>query len=260
MRYPWGVPLPDEITKQRESQTMKRDMGHEYRVVDVETTGLDPEKDRVCSIAWFDCDPLNGITNSFYTLIDPGMKIPAQSSGVHHIVDADVKDQPRLGDIWSQLVKTNRTFVAHNAELDFGFLKIDRPVLCTLRAAKHLLPDAPDHKNMTLRYFLGLDCKEIEGMPSHQANVDAFVTAKLLLKIIEHPMLAGMTDQEIIDRINQPIVMKTIPFGKYQGTAWEDIPPDYLMWMNRQSDWDRDIRHNIKRALKAHRIVSGSRR
>ena len=50
-----------------------------FRVVDVETTGLDPETDKVCEVAWVDItlNPFK-LIRWFSTLIDPGIPIPPE--------------------------------------------------------------------------------------------------------------------------------------------------------------------------------------
>lgn len=223
-----------------------------FRVVDVETTGTDLEHDHICSIAWVDVDSVNGITDQFYSLIDPGKKIPAEASAIHHITNGEIVGAPQIGQVWSVLLPGNdRVFVAHNAKFDMGMLRMpEKPAFCTLRAARHLWPEAPNHKNMTLRYWLDLRCESITGMPAHRADVDAMVTAELILRILEHEEVRELDMEALLEWCNRPIEMKTIPFGKHKGQPWNRVPVGYLEWMRDQLKLDPDTKHNVRQELK----------
>ena len=61
------------------------------RVVDIETTGLDPATDRIVEIAVVVVD-FQGqhYRKLFHSLVDPGIPIPPEASAVHHITTAMV--------------------------------------------------------------------------------------------------------------------------------------------------------------------------
>lgn len=71
---------------------------------DVETTGLDKEKDKIVEICilvlqdFDDPDPL-----IYHQLINPGMPIPKSASDLHGITDADVLEMPHFGDVAQQI-------------------------------------------------------------------------------------------------------------------------------------------------------------
>jgi exodeoxyribonuclease X len=163
-------------------------------VLDTETTGLSPETDRVVEIAAVPVvgalvDPTTGLTqwrvgDGASSLVRPGIPIPPEASGVHHIIDSDVADAPQLGEaldrvlgpLWGGQVEI---CAAHNAKFDRGFLPPlqTKRWLYTWRTSMHVWPDAPSHKNMVLRYWRGIDLPR-EG--AHRALADATVTAHLL--------------------------------------------------------------------------------
>lgn len=60
------------------------------RVIDIETTGIDPGTDAIIEIASVDMVRDGGITNAMDTLVRPTKPIPPGASAVHHIVDEDV--------------------------------------------------------------------------------------------------------------------------------------------------------------------------
>lgn len=71
---------------------------------DLETTGVNPAKDKIVEISILKVFP--DTHEEVYTYrINPGMHIPEQSSAVHGIMDEDVKDKPKFRDIASNIAK-----------------------------------------------------------------------------------------------------------------------------------------------------------
>jgi exodeoxyribonuclease X len=54
-------------------------------------------------------------------------------------------------------------------------------------------------------------------------------------------MMNICSPQQMIEWTAQPKLLPAIPFGKHRGSAWADVPSDYLQWMTRQSDMDQDV-------------------
>lgn len=111
-----GCPLPEDWDRLS------------YAAFDVETTGLYPEKDRILEVGvvLFSFDEEGAIIEeeSFASLVNPGVLIPASSTAIHGITDRDVASAPFLYEIAADIARllTGRVFVAHNARFDFGFL------------------------------------------------------------------------------------------------------------------------------------------
>lgn len=118
-----------------------------FTFIDVETTGLSPRRARVCEVAavsFRGSDRLGELAE----LVNPGCPIPAGCSRVHGITDGMVKDSPAFGAIAPGLLAMleNSVLVAHNAEFDLGFLRMEfervglkfptLPVLDTLSLAR----------------------------------------------------------------------------------------------------------------------------
>jgi len=128
-----------------------------YAVVDVETTGFNPREDRVVEMA---CVVLEGreIVRTWSTLVNPERSIPDYATRVHGITDEHVARAPSFEIAQRMLWRLcfGATVVAHNANFDLSFLPAiaHLPSLCTLRLARHCFPDAPNHKNQTLREYL----------------------------------------------------------------------------------------------------------
>ncbi|MCI0184934.1 putative quorum-sensing-regulated virulence factor [Sulfoacidibacillus ferrooxidans] len=222
-----------------------------FLVIDTETTGTNPLEDTIVEVSamWV---VGHEITPAFSSLVNPQRPIPPQSSGVHHITDQMVKDAPTLDKLLPDLhalTDQAHVLVAHNAAFDRSFLPDFRPPwLCTYRLARHLWPDAPDHKNQTLRYWLGL---ELEA-DAHSAIGDTLVTAHVLLRLLQTYREQGYraTIKTWIDYANSPIHVTNMPFGKYVGVPISDVPMDYLQWMlKNMHDMDSDLRGSVEKTI-----------
>lgn len=87
-------------------------------ILDLETTGIWIEKDRIIEIAMIRLFP-DGTRSQYHSRVNPGMPIPAVVTQVTGISDADVKDAPRFRDIAPQVVR----FLE---DADFGGFNVER--------------------------------------------------------------------------------------------------------------------------------------
>jgi hypothetical protein len=69
------------------------------RVIDIETTGIDPAADAIIEIASVDMVRDGGITNAMDTLVRPTKPIPPGASAVRHIIDEDVTNAPAFSEV-----------------------------------------------------------------------------------------------------------------------------------------------------------------
>lgn len=223
------------------------------RVLDFETTGEPPDA-AVCEAAW--CDVVAGETRAVLapvaTLVDPQRPMTPAARGVHHISDQQVAGAPLFGAVRERILEGRpEAIAAHRADFEAFFLgEIGLPIIDTWKVALRLWPDAPDHKNQTLRYLLGFD-DAIEGfsrnaMPPHRAAPDAFVTAHILCRALNFATLG-----EMIEWSKEPPLFKFIPFGKHRGSLWAEVPADYLDWIaTKATELDEDAKWNARRELK----------
>lgn len=73
--------------------------------------------------------------------------------------------------------------------------------------------------------------------PPHRAEPDAYVTAYLLREILDDHSI-----DDLLKWTKEPKAYPTIPFGKYRGSKWTDVPDDYLKWMLKQPEMEADAR------------------
>jgi len=158
-------------------------MHERFAVIDIETTGLSPARDSVVEIACVTVDE-GAVVGRWSTLVRPKGPIPAFATAIHGIDDAMVREVPSLGVAMAALRRFARghIFAAHNAVFDFGFLGLRPPNgICTMRLARFVAPEAPNHKNQTLRIYFRIDRRLQEDVLPHRALGDALVTAHVLL-------------------------------------------------------------------------------
>jgi len=100
----------------------------DYIALDVETTGLDPYKDRVVEVGvvlfGFDRDGALQLRGEWSSLVNPGVPIPDAASSIHGITDLEVSAAPRFSDLSEEIsvrVK-GKVLVAHNAPFDASFI------------------------------------------------------------------------------------------------------------------------------------------
>lgn len=93
-------------------------------VVDVETTGLSPEKDRVIEIAIVRYNP-DGSIQEWSSLVQPQRKIPLRTINIHHITDKMVDNAPLFEELTTNIynIIDGCLFVAHNVDFDFQFIQ-----------------------------------------------------------------------------------------------------------------------------------------
>ncbi|MCM8829883.1 MAG: 3'-5' exonuclease [Candidatus Omnitrophica bacterium] len=162
----------------------------ELVVLDVETTGLDPEKDRIVEIALISIK--NGeIEDKFVTLVNPEVEIPLDVSSIHGITPVDTKDAPFFRDIAGKVLNiiNKKTLLVHNADFDIPFLKKELrlcglelsgiKIIDTLAIARnHFCFPSNSLSNIAAYY-------KIDTSGSHRAEADAMMTYKIYCKLLE---------------------------------------------------------------------------
>jgi exodeoxyribonuclease X len=222
-----------------------------FCVIDIETTGLNFQKDRICEIA-FVVTTKDEVICTAETFVNPGIPIPALASSIHHIVDKDVTDAP-FDFPYGITLPHRDCYVAHNAAFDSTFLpKLKpKPWLCTMRMAKRVLPKMEKYTNQFLRYHLGLEIELPGGALPHRALPDALVTAALLRHLLANlPEEVPSTMSEFTEWASTPLLLDMCDFGKHKGRPWASVPKDYLHWMMRERrDLDIDTHFTVQHYL-----------
>lgn len=136
------------------------------------------------------------VVAQFQTLVDPEEQIPAYVIRIHGITNAMVKGAPRAKLVLPAFLEFvgDRCLMAHNASFDRGILaqelqrvgmkRPDIPMFCSLKLARKVFPQAPNHKLSTLASYL-----KIPDPPSHRAIADCMTTVGVLAACASrHPL------------------------------------------------------------------------
>jgi DNA polymerase III, epsilon subunit and related 3''-5'' exonucleases len=96
-----------------------------WAVVDVETTGLHPVRDRIVEVAVIRLGPDAELIDEWSTLVNPGER--ALGGRIHGLRAADLADAPSFQDILGDLLArlAGNVIVAHNAPFDVSFLQAE---------------------------------------------------------------------------------------------------------------------------------------
>jgi len=161
-----------------------------YAIIDIETTGGNASRERITEIAIYIHDGKR-IVNEYSTLINPECKVPPFVARLTGITDEMLVNAPKFYEVARNIVEITEgcTFVAHNAAFDFSFVKQEflnlgykykRPVLCTVKMSRKLLPG---HKS----YSLGNLCNSlgIQITSRHRAAGDALATVQLFERLLQ---------------------------------------------------------------------------
>jgi DNA polymerase-3 subunit epsilon len=155
-----------------------------YAIVDIETTGGYADHHRITEIAIYHHNGIE-ITDHFYTLINPGRRIPSFITGLTGITSEMVEQAPPFEEVAESIyaLLEGRVFVAHNAHFDYSFLKKEfeqagiawsAKKLCTVRLSRKIIPGLRSYSLGSLAESLGIHIKN-----RHRAGGDAEATAKI---------------------------------------------------------------------------------
>lgn len=184
----------------------------EFTVIDVETSGFDPDRARVLSVAALVVAADGAITDSLHTLLDPG--VDPGPTYIHGLTATMLAGHPAYTGIADQLATLlrGRTLVAHNAGFDYAFLAAEAhrcgaelpvtSVLCTLELAGQLR--------------LGLDSLKLGALAQHwniaQARPhDALDDARVLAAALPR-MITRAAQLEVALPIRAPFTLPPVQF------------------------------------------------
>ncbi len=161
-----------------------------YAIVDIETTGGQPEGNGITEIAIV---LHNGteVEGRYETLINPGYTIPPYVVHLTGISNQMVAVAPPFEQVAENIYRLlqNRIFIAHNVNFDYSFIKHHLRMagiewspkkLCTLKLSRKAFPGFA-------RYGLEHICRSLEIQVSnrHRAGGDANATAVLFGMILQ---------------------------------------------------------------------------
>ena len=174
-------------------QRVARPLGmNEYVVVDLETTGLDPDKDEIIEIG--SLKVVDGkVVDEFHALVHPSGELPEEVESLTGITNDDLeKDGIELDDAIDSMLffMGSLPIVMHNADFDMSFIdaaleqldidELDNECIDTLSLARKRMPHLTSYRLEDLAQTLGFPS---DGM--HRAINDCRVTQGLLECLVE---------------------------------------------------------------------------
>lgn len=181
-------------------------VAHEFAIIDLETTGLDPRVDRVIEVAVVITDAQGNVRDEFCTLVGPegGFRNSAQATRVHLIDGEWLKAAPPTSAVLAEVAHrlNGRVVVAHNAMFDteflqqefkrcLGFTEADLghwTSLCTMDLCRSV--DMPQKLDRAC-FELGIRYEK------HSALGDCYATSQLLHRFMAHINPATFAHQSV---------------------------------------------------------------
>lgn len=178
----------------------------EYVVFDIETTGVDPQGDRITELAGIKIR--NGkVVDRFSTFCDPQRNIPDKIVRLTGITNSMVEGAPFEDEVVRDFIDFAKgcVLVAHNASFDTAFVKYvsnkynlgyNFKSLDTLALSRLLYPELKSHK-------LNKVCEHLQVLleDHHRAINDAEATAGVLLKMLADLETRGVTTTDQLNEI-----------------------------------------------------------
>ena len=214
--------------------------------LDTETTGLDPDKDKIIELALvpFEYDEdgnIYRILPEYDALQDPGIPIPEITTQITHITDEMVKGQSIDWAVVSEMLSSANLVIAHNARFDRPFVENVRddfkniPWACSIMDVNWNEEGFEGVKLEYLAYKYGFF---YEG---HRATIDCQAGIELLSQTL--PASGQQVMKRLIDRANRVMVRlwaEHAPFPKK-----DDLKIRGYRWSTgangQRKCWYRDI-------------------
>ena len=238
--------------------------------IDIETTGLNTQKDRIIDICVIKIHP-NGAEETLNSVINPNIPIPTESTQIHGITDADVKGKPTFEEFAQKLIDFidscdlggfGTKFDLSVLESEFKRVRINYSIegrkIVDVQSIYHKLE--PRDLNAAHLKYCG---KPLEN--AHRAHIDARATIDVLeSQLGQHDILprdisslhefCNPRDPKWIDdngKFAWSDGKAIINFGKNQGKTLEFMSkndPSYLQWII-SSDFSAKVKDIAKDAI-----------
>ena len=185
------MPLQNKILRDYRKMFCLLKEGRTFVAFDTETTGLSSHDCRIIEIGAVKFSR-DGFIDSFNTLINPEISLPAEIISITHITDKMLEEQPKIKDIlpsFCDFIKDS-IIIGHNAQFDMRFLQAElqragmdenkNEVIDTLNFARWAFPDFPKFNQPFLADYF-----KIKIAAAHRAYDDAKVCGNIFLELIK---------------------------------------------------------------------------
>ena len=247
---------------------MELNIKHALVFFDLETTGLNITNDRIIEISCLKLQ-VDGTKEQKTWRVNPEMPIPAESTAIHGISDADVADKPTFRQLAPELL----AFIGNADLAGYNILKFDVPLLVEEFLKVGIDFDIRNRKLVdVMNIFMKMEPRTLKGAyrfffghdfdNAHSAAADTFATFEVLEAMldrydgVEYTDLKGNCSKPVINDVSAlsefsshhqnadlsgQIIYdddhcEVFQFGKYKGCRVEDVfrrEPQYYDWMMR---------------------------
>ncbi|MCX7852689.1 MAG: exonuclease domain-containing protein [Caldilineales bacterium] len=176
-------------------------MGQVYVAVDLETTGLNPERDAILelgAVRFRDGEVLD----TFSQVVNPGRPIPPAIRRLTGIGQEEADRAPNLARVASAFRRFlgDAPLVGHNIGFDVAFLRnaglyTANPIVDTWELALIVLPQLASYKLERLAAYLGIELAQV-----HRALADAMTSMHLFTALLER---AAALPLPVLQQINR---------------------------------------------------------
>lgn len=95
-----------------------------YSIIDIETTGLSPNREKITEIAIYVHDG-EKVVDEFTTLLNPEIEIPYRITQLTGINNNMVNESPKFYEVAKRIVEMTEDtiFIGHNVNFDYNFVR-----------------------------------------------------------------------------------------------------------------------------------------
>jgi Rad3-related DNA helicase/DNA polymerase III epsilon subunit-like protein len=184
-------------------RTDVRPLDSSFVAIDIETTGLDPERDAVTEVGLVRFDASGQEVESFQSFVNPGREIPLFVQQLTGVTTRDVESAPTLKALRSRILAFvgDDTIVGHNIQFDRSYLRkggVNFPGagLDTAELSRLLLPARRTHNLADLACELGVQLDE-----HHRALADARAAGHVFLALRERARQLAPAQRSQLSRL-----------------------------------------------------------
>lgn len=160
-----------------------------YVCIDLETTGLDPKRDKIIEIGAVKVEH-NVVVGEWETFVNPGRKLEERIVELTGIHDSQLENAPQIAEILSEFLAFigENVLLGHSVLFDYSFVKkaavnekrsFERQGIDTLKIARKYLAELESRSLGCLCQYYGISHN------AHRALEDAKATVALYRKLAE---------------------------------------------------------------------------
>jgi len=209
-----------------------------YISLDLETTGLDAEKDRIVEIGAIKFEGKE-ILDTFHTLVNPHCPFPYRIRLLTGITAEELETAPSFSAVAARLFSFvgNYPIVGQNINFDLNFLRsqglsLPNAIYDTIEIANMLLPQLFDHSLPMLAEHL-----EIPSPVHHRALADAITAQEVFLALLDR---TSELDLSQIVEINRLTMTSDWPWRSLFLDLERSKMGKTSLWDNKEA-WEADF-------------------